>query len=106
MSSIEQDYVKDPTLAASNMYAALKIHHEQHGPTSQLTMIADVLALEFKRNVPLDQTVQKIHATNDAIWAMGAPSPELFLSLLLVRALKKNYPVLYSVRHPLEPHLT
>ena len=26
---------------------------------------------------------------------MGAPSPEVFLSLLLVRALRKNYPVLY-----------
>lgn len=95
MSSIELDFVKDATLTASNMYFALKTRHEQRGPTSQLTMIADALAIEFRRNIPLDQTVQKIRAANDAIWAMGAPSPDIFLSLLLVQALKKNYPVLY-----------
>ena len=95
MSSIEQEFVKDPVLTASNMYITLKTCHEQRGPTSQLTMIADALAIEFSCNVLLDQTVQKIHAANNAIWAMGAPSPELFLSLLLVCALKKNYPVLY-----------
>ena len=73
----------------------LKTWHEQHGPTSQLTMISDVLSIDFKRNVPLDQTIQQIHATNKAIWAMGVPSPEVFLSLLLVQSLQKNYPVLY-----------
>ena len=95
MSAIEQDFVKDPSLTASNMYYTLKTHHKQRGPTTQLTMIADALAIDFQRTVPLDQTVQRIRAANDAIWAMGAPSAEIFLSLLLVRALKKNYPVLY-----------
>ena len=95
MSAIEQDFVKDPSLTASNMYYALKTCHEQRGPTTQLTMIADALAIDFQRSVPLNQTVQRIRAANDAIWAMGAPSAEVFLSLLLVRALKKHYPVLY-----------
>ena len=65
----------------------LKTWHEQHGPMSQLTMISDVLSIDFKRNVPLDQTIQQICATNKAIWAMGVPSPEVFLSLLLVQSL-------------------
>ena len=95
MSAIELDFVKSTNLSASSMYAMLKNRHEQRGPTSQLTMISDALSIDFKRNVPLDQTVQQIRATNEAIWAMGAPSPEVFLSLLLVRALRKNYPVLY-----------
>ena len=95
MSAIEQDFVKDHSLTASTMYIALKTRHEQRGPTTQLTMIADALAIDFQRTVLLDQTVQKIRAANDAIWAMGAPSAEIFLSLLLVCALKKNYPILY-----------
>ena len=95
MSAIEQDFVKDPSLTAANMYYSLKTHHEQHGPTTQLTMIADALAIDFQHSVPLDQTVQRIRAANNAIWAMGAPSAEIFLSLLLVCALKKHYPVLY-----------
>ena len=95
MSAIELDFVKSPSITASGMYDLLKTRHEQRGPTSQLTMISDALSIDFKRNVPLDQTVQQIRSTNEAIWAMGAPSPDLFLSLLLVRALRKNYPVLY-----------
>ena len=95
MSAIEQDFVKDASLTASNMYYTLKTHHEQRGPTTQLTMIADALSIDFQRSVPLDQTVQRIRAANDAIWAMGAPSAEIFLPLLLVHALKQNYPVLY-----------
>ena len=58
-------------------------------------MISDALSIDFKHNVPLDQTVQQIRTANEAIWAMGTPSPEVFLSLLLVHALGKNYPVLY-----------
>ena len=95
MSAIELDFIKSMHLSASGMYAMLKNRHEQRGPTSQLTMISNALSIDFKHDVPLDQTVQQIRATNEAIWAMGAPSPEVFLSLLLVRALWKNYPVLY-----------
>ena len=58
MSAIELDFVKSPHLSTSGMYAILKVCHEQRGPTSQLTMISDALSIDFKRNVPLDQTVQ------------------------------------------------
>lgn len=51
---------------------------------SQLTMISDALSIDFKWNVPLDQMVQQIHTTNEAIWVMGAPLPKVFLLLLLV----------------------
>ena len=95
MLAIELDFVKSANLSTSSMYDMLKTCHKQCGPMSQLTLISDALSINFKQNVPLDQTVQQIRATNEAIWAMGALSLEVFLSLLLVRALRKNYLILY-----------
>ncbi|KAJ3821267.1 hypothetical protein EV361DRAFT_793819, partial [Lentinula raphanica] len=72
---------------AKEAWDALKARHEQAGPVKQALLIQEALGIRYSRTEPFSATSSKLNDLNTRIWAMGTPSEELFLCILMMNAM-------------------
>ncbi|THU81492.1 hypothetical protein K435DRAFT_809041 [Dendrothele bispora CBS 962.96] len=96
ISESEQEIINDAT-TAEEAWTKLKDRHSQEGPVKQVQLIQDALAIRYSASEKLATTSSKLTNLNKRIWAMGAPSPELFLCILMINSMS-SYPELRYTR--------
>ena len=73
--------------SALSIWTTLQSQHECQGTVSQIQLIQEAFSVEYSTTVPFSETSERLHVLNERIWAMGKPTPESFLVILMVRAL-------------------
>ncbi|THU77642.1 hypothetical protein K435DRAFT_812259 [Dendrothele bispora CBS 962.96] len=96
VSESEQEIIDDAT-TAEEAWTKLKNRHSQEGPVKQVQLIRDALAIRYSTSEKFASTSSKLTTLNKRIWAMGAPSPELFLCILMINSMS-GLPELRSTR--------
>ncbi|KAJ3992527.1 hypothetical protein F5050DRAFT_1553873, partial [Lentinula boryana] len=65
----------------------LKARHKKAGPVKQVLLIQEALGIRYSRTETFSSTSSKISELNTRIWAMGTPSEELFLCILMINTM-------------------
>jgi hypothetical protein len=85
-SSTELSVIEDCPTALST-WSTLQSRHQCQGTVSQIHLIQEAFSVQFSTSTPFSETSERLRTLNEHIWAMGAPTPENFLVILMVLAL-------------------
>ena len=69
------------------IWTTLQSRHKCQGTVSQIQLIQEVFSVEYSTSVPFSETSECLCILNECIWAMGTPTPETFLVILMVHSL-------------------
>ena len=68
-------------------WTTLKTRHERQGTVSQIQLMQEAFNVRYTSTKPLAETSEELRLLNERIWAMGPPTPDSFLVILMVLAL-------------------
>ena len=69
------------------VWSALKSHHKQEGPITQILLIQEVLNIRYLKSERLSSASTKLADLNTHIFAIGIPTKDVFLSSLMLNSL-------------------
>ncbi|KZT20517.1 hypothetical protein NEOLEDRAFT_1075459, partial [Neolentinus lepideus HHB14362 ss-1] len=81
------DAAPDATTAWTNLHA----RHEQQGPLTQLTLIEEAFATWYTPDECLATTSHNLTELVKRIWAIGIPTEEVFLAIIMLNALGDHF---------------
>ena len=82
----EQEYIENQVSAAA-MWTVLKDRHKKEGPITQILLIQEALNVRYSKSERLSATSTKLSDLNSRIFAMGIPTKDVFLSILMLNSL-------------------
>ena len=68
-------------------WTTLKNRHEQQGTVSQIQLMQEAFLIRYSTTKTFADTSEDLRVLNERIWAMGPPTPDNFLVILMVLAL-------------------
>lgn len=87
----EQEFLRKHTDAHA-AWEDLKARHEQVGPIAQILLIQQVLSLRYRRRERLASTSTQLSDLVRRIYAVGLPSEEDFLVIMMLNAMSEELP--------------
>ncbi|KAJ7585796.1 hypothetical protein C8J56DRAFT_892475 [Mycena floridula] len=99
----EEFKTADKETTAIGLWTALQTRHLNRGLVAQVKTLDEALSTKFTSHSTFSDTILKLTALNKDLWANGAPDPDTFLSVLLLRTTLANYPALFR---DINDHLT
>ena len=85
-SPTELSFIDDCSTALST-WTTLKARHQCQGTVSQIHLMQEAFVIRYSTSTPFADTSEKLRTLNDRIWAMGAPTADSFLVILMLLAL-------------------
>jgi gag-polypeptide of LTR copia-type len=85
-SEEEQEYI-EPHSTAAEVWTSLKSRHKQEGPITQILLIQEALNVRYVKSERLSTTSTKLSDLNTRIFAIGIPTKDVFLSILMLNSL-------------------
>ena len=103
-SPTELSFIDDCPSALST-WTTLKARHQCQGTVSQINLMQEAFSVRYSLSTPFTETSEKLRTLNDRIWAMGAPTINSFLVILMLLALSPSefHGVLLSTVSPPPP---
>ncbi|KAJ7590202.1 hypothetical protein C8J56DRAFT_937092 [Mycena floridula] len=89
----------DETLdTAYKLYSALAKRHMDRGAVAQVKMLEEAFLTKFSSRSEhnITSNITKLVDLNKAIWSSGAPTEDLFLCILLLKACQPAFPTLFD----------
>ena len=81
-----QEFIEGKT-STKDMWDSLKARHEQEGPITQILLIQEALNVRYSRSERLSTVSTKLADLNTRIFAIGIPTKDVFLSILMLNSL-------------------
>lgn len=85
-SPTEYSFVEDCSTALQ-MWTTLQNRHRCQGVVSQIQLIQEGFSIHYSTTSPFSTTSEQFCTLNDHIWAMGAPTADSFLVILMLLGL-------------------
>ena len=85
-SSTELAFI-DGCPTALSTWTTLQTHHQCQGTVSQIHLMQEAFTIKYSTSTPFSDTSERLRTLNDRIWAMGSPTTESFLVILMLLAL-------------------
>ena len=85
-SEEEQEFIEGKTTAKA-VWDSLKSRHEQEGPITKILLIQEALNVRYSRTERLSSISTKLADLNTRIFAIGIPTKDVFLSILMLNSL-------------------
>ena len=86
LSEEEQEFIEGKATTAE-VWTALKSRHEQEGPITQILLIQEALNIHYSKTERLSAVSTKLADLNTHIFAIGIPTKDVFLSILMLNSL-------------------
>ncbi|KZT18348.1 hypothetical protein NEOLEDRAFT_1080432, partial [Neolentinus lepideus HHB14362 ss-1] len=78
----------DPATTAREAWDALRARHEQQGPLTQITLIEQAFAARYSTEERFATTSHRLTELVGRIWAIGIPTQDMFLAIVMLNALR------------------
>ena len=85
-SSIEFSFAEN-CRTCLQMWTTLQSRHRCQGAVAQIQLIQEAFSVHYSTSTPFSTTSEQLRVLNDRIWAMGAPTADSFLVILMLLAL-------------------
>jgi gag-polypeptide of LTR copia-type len=85
-SEEEQEYIESHGTTA-DVWSSLKSRHEQEGLITQILLIQEALNVRYLKSERLSAVSTKLSDLNSRIFAIGIPTKDVFLSILMLNSL-------------------
>ena len=89
----EHDFINSADLpTAKHAWDALKARHEVQGPIQQVLLIQEAMDICYSHSgEQLSITSSRFADMNERIWNIGTPSRDLFLCILMINGLSREF---------------